>query len=656
MKIIRISPIIFALISIILLTNCSKNKWEFESPNQQIRLHIENRERDGKNMLYYSIEAKSQNSEFVKLVEPSALGLKTSIGDFFENLKIKSFETKGVISEEYTMTTGGTASYENKYNSVALTITDTPLKIIFRLYNNGVAFQYNVDNSRPDSLKILSEYTNLNLGDAIFWAHPYDTITQWTPGYETYYSGPMEIGTEVPEGKNGWAFPLLFEKNKTWLFISESGFDGSYGASHLNKEVKDGIFKIKFAEDEEANNLYSSYSISTMPWASPWRFITIGRSLGEIVESHQTTDLAFPSKITDTDWIIPGASSWSWWSDNESPKDYNRLIPFVDLASEMEWKYSLIDANWNQMKNGSLKQLVEYAAQKNVGLLIWYNSGGPHNFIPEEPRDLMDKRTVRRIEFKRISQMGIKGIKIDFFQSDKQAIIKQYIEILEDAAEYKIMVNFHGCTLPKGWRRTYPNLLTMEAIRGAETYLFGKDYPMKAPGHITTIPFLRGVSGPTDYTPVGLSNRKYPRLTSDAFELALPIIIESGITHYTEKPDIIRNLPDFAIKYLKTCPTTWDETKYLAGYPGKDAVIARRKGKQWYIAAINGENKAKTIHIDLTELKIEKASAMTILDKSENEELHYESFILEKQKTEIHLKPFGGHILILDNIRPQIFE
>lgn len=656
MKSNRIKTVLIAITSIILLTNCTRTKWEFESPNQQIRLNLENRETDGKNRLYYSIDGRSQNSEFVRLVEPSALGLKTNIGDFLDDLKIKSFETRGVTSEEYTMISGGTTSYENKFNSVELAIDNTPLKIIFRLYNNGIAFQYKINDSRPDSLKITNEYTSFNLGETMFWAHPYDTITKWTPGYETLYTGPMEIDTEVPEGKSGWAFPLLFEKNKHWLLISESGFDGSYGASHLDKKVEDNIFRIKFPEEEEANNLYSSYSTSTMPWASPWRFITISENLDGIVESHLATDLALPNKIKDTDWIVPGISSWSWWSDNDSPQDYNRLMPFIDLASEMGWEYSLIDANWNRMKNGTVEQLVEYANQKNVGLFIWYNSGGPHNSVTEEPRDLMDKRSIRRIEFDRINRMGVKGIKIDFFQSDKQAIIKQYIEILEDAADYELLVNFHGCTLPRGWRRTYPNLLTMEAIRGGETYIFGEDFPMNAPSHITTIPFLRGVCGPTDYTPVGLSNNNYPRLTSDAFELALPIIIESGITHYTETPEVIRNLPDFAINYLKTCPTTWDETRYLAGYPGKDAVIARRKGKQWYIGAINGENKPKTILIDLTKLNIIKASAIAILDKPENEELHHESFILEKQKTEIHLKPFGGYIMVLDNIRPQSFE
>ncbi len=202
----------------------------------------------------------------------------------------------------------------------------------------------------------------------------------------------------------------------------------------------------------------------------------------------------------------------------------------------MGWEYSLVDANWDQMKNGNVEKLVEYANGKNVGLLLWYNSGGKHNVVEEGPRDLVDNAKARRKEFERISKMGIKGIKVDFFQSDKQEIISQYVGILEDAAEFGLLVNCHGCTLPKGWRRTWPNLMSMEAVKGGECYRFDQTFPGIGPPHLTILPFSRNAVGPCDYTPGGYSDSQYPHLSTYGFEMALPVIIESGIMHHMDTP------------------------------------------------------------------------------------------------------------------------
>lgn len=249
------------------------------------------------------------------------------------------------------------------------------------------------------------------------------------------------------------------------MLVSETGFDGSYGASHLHAGCEGGKYRIKFAEEGSAEGYYKSSSNSSLPMESPWRFIAIGESLSEIAETTLPTDLSAPSKIEDTSWIKPGRATWSWWSANDSPQDYKRMLPFVDFAASLGWEYFLVDANWNRMQNGTMEELAAYAKTKNVGLFLWYNSGGKHNVVTEEPRNLMDNSEARRAEFERISKLGIKGIKVDFFQSDKQDIIRQYTDILKDAADFKLLVNFHGCTMPKGWRRTWPNLLSMEAVR-----------------------------------------------------------------------------------------------------------------------------------------------------------------------------------------------
>ena len=248
----------------------------------------------------------------------------------------------------------------------------------------------------------------------------------------------------------------------------------------------------------------------TLPWATPWRVIMVGTTPAPIVESTLVENLNPPSIVADTTWIKPGRASWSWLFDPPSPQDCTKLKAFVDLAAEMGWEYTLVDANWDIMKNGTVHDVIAYAKSKGVGVLLWYNSGGPHNIVTERPRGLMDQRKVRRYEFERLAKWGVKGVKIDFFQSDKQNIMGLYHEILKDAADFKIMVNFHGCTLPRGWSRTYPHLMSMEAVRGEESYLFDKTYPALAPRHNATLPFTRNVVGPMDDTPAMFQDNKSP--------------------------------------------------------------------------------------------------------------------------------------------------
>ncbi|MEO1624153.1 MAG: glycoside hydrolase family 97 catalytic domain-containing protein, partial [Bacteroidota bacterium] len=320
----------------------------------------------------------------------------------------------------------------------------------------------------------------------------------------------------------------------------------------------------------------------------------------------------------------------------------------VDVAQQMGWNYSLVDANWNRMKNGSLEQLAKYAQTKDIGLLAWYNSGGPHNTVEEAPRDLMLDADMRKQEFERLQKMGIRGIKVDFFQSDKQAIIQQYIDLLEDAATYQLLVNFHGCTLPRGWRRTYPHLMTMEAVRGGECYIFAPEYPTRGPAHISALPFTRGVVGPTDYTPGGFSNNNHPHLTTHGFELALPFLIESGITHMVEKPAALQSLPDFAQELLRELPVVWDETRFIAGYPGKEAVLARRKANKWYISGINGEAKSKALDVDLSSLLEGSASISIIRDGQKVDDLILEKKQLDQTPLRLDLPAYGGFVILAD--------
>ena len=637
---IAVLPVIVAL-----LVSCGTTStyFQLESPDKLVRVVIDQVDEQSDSRLYYSVYLKKGDG-YQQIMDPSPLGIIREDGRFVENLEFISEEKQLNVADQYTLVTGKQLEVSSSYNESTLTFQNKDQKQLaleFRAYNDGIAFRYNFTGEAEDELTVTSELTGFDFMDGDFWGQPYDTLSTYTPAYETYYKG-LEVGTEAPWNKNGWSFPILVESEGAWMMVSEAGFDGSYGASHLHATCEDGLYTIKFAEQGEAEGYYAYTSSSTLPWSTPWRFIAMGETLAQIMETSLPTDLSAPSKIEDTSWIKPGRASWSWWSDNDSPQLYERMVPFVDFAAEMGWEYFLVDANWNHMKNGTMEELAVYAEQKDVDLLLWYNSGEKHNVVTEEPRDLMWDKETRRAEFERISKLGIKGVKVDFFQSDKQTIINQYIGILEDAADYKLLVNFHGCTLPKGWRRTWPNLVSMESVRGEECYIFDPLYPELAPHNMTILPFTRNAVGPMDYTPGGFSDNTYPHLTTFGFELALSVILETGIMHHADTPAQTLGLPPYAVDFLKKVPVVWDETRFLSGYPGKDVVIARRNGKRWYIAGVNGENMEKELSIDLSALGAIPSNIEMVVDGDGARDLQSASITTADGKITIKLQPYGG--------------
>ncbi len=642
----RLLTVMFLLFFSLSACDTGKKNWELKSPDGVISVTINSKSREIKNQNQLSYQITMLKNEVkYKTLDTSPLGIVREDENFTNNLTFLKSSVQENVKVEYQLISGKQRQCLNVYNELVLEFQNSNLQtvnIIFRAFNDGIAFCYEFPGDQDKNVRIIRENSGFNLPGATAWMHAYDTVTMYTPAYETYYEGPMTSGTSAPPGKNGWAFPALFETSEhQWLLISESGFDGSYMASHMDVSVNQGLYNLKFPEKTEALGFYEATSFAKLPLRTPWRVIIAGNELSVIMESNLITDLAQECKLEDISWIKPGRAGWSWWYDNNSPQDYKRMLPFIDFTAEMGWEYFLVDANWNIMKNGTMEQLAAYASKKGVGLLLWYNSGGKHNVVTEQPRDLMDNRDVRRKEFQRIHEMGIKGVKVDFFQSDKAEIIRQYIEILEDAAESQILVNFHGCTLPRGWRRTYPNLVSTEAIRGAESYLFDSSFPDKAPAHLAIVPFTRGVVGPTDYTPGGFSDRKYPHITSFGFEIALPVILESGITHYVDAPSVYSKMPEFVIGFLKDVPVLWDEMIFLDGYPGKYVVLARRSGDKWFLAGINGQNHNQLVRIDFSQ-KIKNGTLKIITDGNDDRTLVEKELTVKDGIYEINLMPYGG--------------
>lgn len=628
---------------ILTMTACQKSVPDnaIQSPDGNLSFELDTSGAEG---ITYSLTANGS-----VLIEPSQIGLSGEGTDLAKGLSFVAASKIEQLAEEYTLISGKRLMHAADFNARLFKFSSPSgieLNMEVRAFNDGIAFRYILVGQSAAPVHIESESTTFNLpqpGKA--WMHPYDEVTKYTPGYETYFQGDLTIGAPAPEDKNGWAFPLLFEVNDHWLLISEAGHDGSFPGMHLNVDEGTGTYSMRLPEPDEAYGIHPATAKRQLPWVLPWRVIIAGDSLSTIVESDLVTHVANPNLLTDTSWIKPGRSSWSWWSDNDSPKDYAKLKRFVDFCTDMGWEYSLVDANWDEMVGGDLEKLANYAASRGVGLLVWYNSGGEHNTVTEKPRDRMWDRDIRRAEMKMLNDMGIKGIKVDFFQSDKPAILRQYIDILEDAAEFQLMVNFHGCTLPKGWRRTYPNLLTMESIRGGESYIFAKEFPDKAGVHLNIATYTRNVVGPMDYTPVGISDLKYPHLTSYAFELAQGVVFESGIQHMSDDPDAYLGLPAFAQEYLKELPVVWDETRFIAGYPGKFTVLARRSGNAWYIAGINGLDTAVSEEIDLGFLPEPKGAIEVIASDGSREVLFRKNLILrEGNKLMISMGPLDGFV------------
>lgn len=434
------------------------------------------------------------------------------------------------------------------------------------------------------------------------------------------------------------------------MLLHESGLDGSYHGSQLKPEPTGGIYQIAPPDQRDALGLGSNKASSTLPWTLPWRFFVIGKDLNTIVSSNRVFDLAAPQAIEKTDWIKPGISSWSWWSDHGSSRNMAALKSFIDLAADMAWHYSLVDANWNLISDTAMEELVRYAKRKGIGLLFWYNSGGTNNAVTEQPRNRLNDASTRRAEFERLSRLGVKGVKIDFFQSDKQFMMQYYLDILKDAAEFKLMVDFHGCTIPRGWERTYPNLMTSEAVMGAEAYSFKSDYAENAPWQNSVLPFTRNVIGPMDYTPITWTEwENRARLTSNLHEIALAVVFESGIQHFADSVEAFDRLPQRYKQFLSQVPTVWDETRYLAGYPGRDVILARRNGKRWYVAGINGENLKKSFELDLGFLVNKLTKGRLLHDGDEDAGFpHSELMIDTDQPTQVTMIPFGGFVLIID--------
>jgi alpha-glucosidase len=626
----------------------SQNLWaqqsnELYSPNGKLKAAVF---LTGKRSPAYYITFNSDT-----ILSTSKLGILREDGDFSKGLQSIGISNTEKISDSYQLFTSKRSQNIYRANKKTFSFKNASgqrINIIFQLSNDGVAFRYHFPDTSASVKRIKEELTAFSfLKNSKAYIQPMDTakggFEHTYPSYEEHYQ--KGIATNIPSpSRAGWVFPALFESGKNWVLLSETSLQENYCASRLRQQSANNSYTIGFPEAPESFNFGPVNPQSMLPWFTPWRTITIG-SLGTIVESTLGTDLANPpDKTTDISYIKPGKASWSWPIFKDDSTVFKVQKRFIDYAANMNWQYCLVDALWDK-KIGfeKITALAKYAQSKNVGLLIWYNSAGDWNTTNISPLNKLLTKELRRSEFAKLQSAGVKGIKVDFFGGDGQSVIQYYRDILKDAADFKLMVNLHGSTLPRGLQRTFPNLLTAEAVRGFESVTFRQADADKEASHCAMLPFTRNVFDPMDYTPLSLDTvPNIKRKTSAAFQLALSVLFTSGIQHFVETPEGMQQVPTYVKEFLKTLPNQWDDVKFIDGFPGEYCIIARKTNNQWFIAGINASKESKVINADFS--FIEKGAKMQMITDGEKKN-SFSNKIVKSKKTTIQMKPEGGFIV-----------
>lgn len=634
------------LVFLSILVGCSRpSQVVVLSPNGQMKVSVS---LGDSGMVHYSVLYGNDS-----VLLPSRLGIVMADEDFSRNLSWQGVSAPLAVSDRYELLTGKQAQVTYQANEQVVTLHSSSgkvMEVVFRVSNNGVAFRYRFPQADDASVvrSIVDELTSFHFPDSTkSWLQPMsEAKTGWCQtnnSYEEHYVMEVAPGTPAPL-KAGWIYPALFNSGDVWTLISETDLHRHYCGTRL-VDAGANTFKVGFPDPREAFTNGGVNPQSVLPWQSPWRIMAVG-NLGNIVESTLGTDLAAPAIDKDFSFVKPGIASWSWAILKDNSVNYDTQKRFIDFAADMHWAYCLVDVNWDRnIGYDKMKELADYAASKNVGLILWYNSSGDWNSTEYTPKSMLLTREARRAEFERIRQMGIKGIKVDFFGGDGQSMIQYYHDIFEDAADHQLMVNCHGATLSRGWQRTYPNLVTIEAIKGFEFITFEQQNADLAPSHCALLPFTRNVFDPMDFTPMNLSSIPgINRRTTYGFELALPVLFTSGVQHMAETPDGLAGVPDFVKSFLQNLPSRWNASRFIDGYPGKYVVMARQADNGWYVMAINGENSPRQLSVDAS---FAAPAGTLITDGSEAD-----SFVSRdvNQRIDIELKPYGGFVAFYPNV------
>ena len=639
---------------------------------------------DAGGRLYYTASLNGQ-----QVLEPSALGLKTSLADLSKDLKVLTSHLSPLTSS-YEMR--GTKSSKSNYTATKAVIDiqnkdGVKFSVLFQVSDNDIAFRYliprqTINKKEYKRARILAELSSFNFpdGTTTFISPQIGPESGWEqtkPSYEEGYSADAPMTTPSQFG-HGYIFPALFHLQgdketgrqgvqdksssakgnvlnslnslSTWVLISETGVTSGYCGSHLS-DYQPGIgYTIAYPDRGENNGYGTDFAAIPLPGETPWRTITVGNSLKPIVETTISYDLVKPLYEPSIDYK-PGRYTWSWllWQDNSI--NYDDQVQFIDLASKMGFEYCLVDNWWDtQIGRDRIEELSRYAQSKGVHLMLWYNSNGFWNDAPQTPRDCMNTAIAREREMKWLQSIGVKGIKVDFFGGDKQETMRLYEDILSDANRYGLQVIFHGCTIPRGWERMYPNYVASEAVLASENLFFGEEATIREGFDLTLHPFCRNATASMDWGGIIMNKwmsrdnkSRHTRKTTDIFEMASGIIMQTSIQCVAIQPNNLDELPQFELDFLRDLPTTWEETRFIDGYPGKYVILARKSTNgHWYLAAQNALPDPLTISLDLTDFP---GLSQLYIDNKKGEPTLTPLKLDKKGNLKATLHPNGGLII-----------
>ena len=592
--------------------------------------------------LEYSVRREGQ-----PVILPSSLGLTLEGADLASNLKLVKVSPVRLVVDHYQLAVGKKRDITYRANEQVYTVRNAKgqaMDVAFRVSNDGVAFRYAVAEPSLPEMVFVSEATGFAFDkDAKAWLQPMSVaktgFANTNPSYEEHYQREIPVGT--PSNMAGWVFPALFRSGDTWVALTEANMDGSFHASRLQAESPGGVYRIgpPMAPEVFPGGALLAHARGTL--VSPWRVIALG-SLRTVMESTLGTDLAAPAVAFDAAKVTPGHASWSWALLKDDATVFDVQKRFIDYAADMHWDYTLVDADWDRkIGYDKLQELAAYAASKGIKLLAWYNSSGSWNKTEMSPKSKLLTHEQRVAEFSRLAKMGVAGVKIDFFGGDGQSMIQYYVDILRDALDAGLLVNFHGATLPRGWERTWPNLMTTEAVRGLEYTTFGQADQDAVLRHAAMLPFTRNLFDPMDFTPMVFGDiPKIHRVTRNGFELAESVLFLSGIQHFAETPEGMAGAPAYVKTFLQALPRRWDEVRFVAGYPGRQVVIARRSGKAWYVAGLNADDGDAALDLDLSFL--DGRSGQLITDGAGERE--FTQAALPGGRQQVTIKAHGGFV------------
>ena len=550
----------------------------------------------------------------VLFLKPSPLGIIANIGDFSSGMSLEKNVSTNKIDETYELASIKQSKVRYVANEAVFSFTQqgkTIYDVIFRISNNDVAFKYKMyPQGETLSCVVKQEVTGFAFPDGTTTflcpqSKPMGGFARTSPSYETSYTA------DDAAGKNGWGegytFPCLFRNGDNgWVLVSETGVNGGYCASRLLGH-KGGTYTIGFPQEGEANGNGTVSLGIALPGETPWRTITVGKTLAPIVETTVPFDVVKPLYPAKGEYTY-GRGSWSWIIGMDGSTNYKEQLRYIDFSAAMGYQSVLVDALWDkQIGRDKIEELAKYGKDKGVALYLWYNSNGYWNDAPQTPRGIMDNAIARRKEMKWMQSIGIRGIKVDFFGGDKQMTMQLYEDILSDANEYGLLVIFHGCTLPRGWERMYPNFASSEAVLASENLHFSQGSCDNEAFNATLHPFIRNTVGSMDFGGSALNKyynadnapRGSRRVTSDVYALATAVLFQSPVQHFALAPNNLTDAPAWAIDFMKEVPTTWDEVRFIDGYPGKYVILARRHGDKWYIAGVNAQKETLQLKVNL---------------------------------------------------------